>query len=157
MIMSGVEMARMHSRKHGKSGSKKPDEIKKPIWLQYDKLEAEKIVVKLAKEGYSPAMIGLLLRDQYGIPDIRIYEERIYDILKKNNLLPEIPEDLFSLLKRAVNLRKHLEKHKKDSTSKRGLELLESKIRRLVKYYRRVGRLPENWKYDPEKAKLLVR
>ncbi len=150
-------MARMHSRKHGKSGSKKPDEIKKPIWLQYDKLEAEKIVVKLAKEGYGPEMIGLILRDQYGIPDIRIYDERITSILKKNNLLPEIPSDLFSLLKRAVNLRKHLEKNKKDSTSKRGLELIESKIRRLVKYYRRVGKLPENWKYNPEKAKLLVR
>ena len=150
-------MARMHSRKHGKSGSKKPDEIKKPTWLQYDKIEAEKIVVKLAKENYTPEQIGLILRDQYGIPDIRIYDERITDILKKNNMLPEIPSDLFSLLKRAVALRKHLEKNKKDSTSKRGLELLESKIRRLVKYYRRTGRLPEKWKYDPEKAKLLVR
>ncbi len=150
-------MARMHSRKHGKSGSKKPDEIKKPTWLQYDKIEAEKIVVKLAKESYAPEAIGLILRDQYGIPDIRIYNECITDILKKNSMLPEIPSDLFSLLKRAVALRKHLEKNKKDSTSKRGLELLESKIRRLVKYYRRTGRLPGKWKYDPEKAKLLVR
>ncbi len=150
-------MARMHSRKHGKSGSKKPDELKKPIWLSYDKIEAEKIVVKLAKEGHSPAMIGLILRDQYGIPDIRIYKERIHDILKKNNLLPEIPEDLYSLLKRTVELRKHMNKNKKDSVSKHGLELLESKVRRLVKYYRRVGKLPKNWKYDPEKAKLLVR
>ena len=56
-----------------------------------------------------------------------------------------------------MNLRKHLEKNKKDYSSKRGLELTESKIRRLVKYYKKRKVLPEDWKYDPEKAKLLVR
>ena len=147
----------MHSRKHGKSGSKKPDELKKPIWLRYDKMETEKIVVKLSKEGHLPAKIGLILRDQYGIPDVRVYGERIYDILEKNDLLPKIPEDLFSLLKRVVKLRKHMNRNKKDSVSKHGLELLESKVRRLAKYYRKTNRLPKDWKYDPEKVELLIR
>jgi small subunit ribosomal protein S15 len=76
--------------------------------------------------------------------------------MKENKLYPKIPEDLFNLLRQAVNLRNHLEKSKKDYTSKRGLELLESKIRRLSKYYSRNKVLPLDWKYDPEKAKLLI-
>ncbi|HIQ50834.1 MAG TPA: 30S ribosomal protein S15, partial [Nautiliaceae bacterium] len=49
-----------------------------------------------------------------------------------------------------------LENHPKDLHSKRGLQLIESKIKRLVKYYKRKKVLPENWKYTPEIAKLLV-
>ena len=76
--------------------------------------------------------------------------------MKDIKLYPEYPEDLFNLLKQAVTLREHLMKNKKDYTSKRGLGLLESKIRRLGKYYVKKGVLPEQWKYDPEQAKLLV-
>jgi len=63
---------------------------------------------------------------------------------------------LLNLLKKAVKLREHLNKNKKDSTSKHGLELLESKIRRLSKYYVREKKLPADWKYDAERAKLIV-
>ncbi|MEM5833437.1 MAG: 30S ribosomal protein S15, partial [Candidatus Aenigmatarchaeota archaeon] len=57
---------------------------------------------------------------------------------------------------RAVRLREHLSIHKKDKSSQRGLILIESKIRRLEKYYKRVGKLPKDWKYDPETAKIIV-
>ena len=116
------------------------------------------MVIKYAKQGYSTARIGLILRDTHGIPSVRLLTGKsIEEIMRENNLYPEIPEDLLNLMRKAVRLRKHLEKHKKDSSSKHGLELLESKIRRLVKYYTRVGKLPSNWKYDPERARLLVR
>ena len=124
-------MARMYSRKRGKSGSKKPVEKSAP-WVKYKPQEIEEIVVKLAKKGYSTAQIGLILRDQYGIPSTRLKEGgaglKISQILKKHGLSPEIPEDLMNLLKKAVNLMYHLEKNRKDYTSKRGLELTESKI-----------------------------
>ena len=68
-----------------------------------------------------------------------------------------LEEDLYNLIKRAVNLHKHMDKNKKDSKSKHGLELLESKIRRLGKYYARTGKLPSDWKYSLDKAKLLVK
>jgi len=150
-------MARMHSRKKGKSGSKKPPIKFVPKWVRYKKDDVEKLVVKLAKERYSSALIGQILRDQYGIPDVKnITGKSITQIMKEHNLYPEIPEDLLNLLKKAVNLREHLEKHKKDKHSLRGLQNLESKIRRLSKYYRREGILPKDWKYDPEKAKLII-
>lgn len=148
-------MARMYARKKGKSGSKKP--LTKATWVEYSAEEVEQLVLKLAKEGYSSAMIGLILRDQYGIPSVRdVTGKKITKILAEHGLAPKIPEDLFNLLKRAVNLRKHLEVHRKDKHSRRGLELIESKIRRLAKYYIRKGKLPKDWKYDPEKAKIWV-
>jgi len=147
----------MYARKRGKHGSKKPPVKTPPKWLKYKKEDVEKLVVKLAKQHYSSAMIGLILRDQYGIPDVKaITGKTITQIMKEHDLYPSIPEDLLNLLRQAVNLRKHLQQHKKDKHSRRGLELLESKIRRLAKYYVRKGVLPEGWKYDPEKAELLI-
>lgn len=150
-------MARMYSRKKGKSGSKKPM-VKKASWIKYKPQEIEEIIVKLAKQGSSSAKIGLVLRDQYGIPSTRmITKERISNVMKKHDAYPEVPEDLFNLIKRAVDLRGHMEKNNKDYISKRGLELTESRIRRLAKYYKGKSLLPKDWKWNPEKAKLMVK
>lgn len=148
-------MAKMHSRKKGKAGSKKPATQAK--WVTYKDKEVERLVVKFRKEGKDASEIGMILRDQYGIPSVRSATEKtIMQILEENNMLLQIPEDLLSLLKKAVNLRDHMGKNKKDYTSKHGLELLESKIRRLIKYYVRNKKLPADFRYEPEKAKLLV-
>jgi len=151
-------MARMHSRKKGKSGSKHPPKMFPPTWLEYNKEEIEALVVKLGKKGVSPGLIGITLRDQHGIPNVELVTgKKVTDILEENGMKPKYPEDLLNLIKKAVKIRKHLEENKKDYHSKRGLELTESKIRRLVKYYRRTKKLPEDWRYDPEQAVLLVR
>lgn len=150
-------MARMHARRRGKSGSKKPLRKSPPTWVRYKPEEVEALVIKLAKQGKRMAEIGMELRDVYGIPSVKmITKKKILKILREAGLEPEIPEDLMNLIKRAVLVRKHLETHKKDLHSKRGLQLIESKINRLVKYYKRKGKLPADWKYEPEKAKLLV-
>lgn len=148
-------MARMHSRRRGRSGSSKPE---KPggEWLDFDKEEIEKLIVKLAKETHSSSKIGIILRDQYGIPDVSRYKLKITEVMEKNNLNKEIPEDLYNLLEKAVNMHDHVEENKKDGKNIHNLELVESKIRRLVKYYRKKGKLPEKWKYTIEKARLLV-
>lgn len=148
-------MARIYARKRGKSGSKKP--FAKAKWVEFGKEEVERLVVKLAHDKMPSAQIGLTLRDQYGIPSVRhVTEKKVSQILAENKIAPKIPEDLFSLLKRAVTLHEHMETNKKDFHSKHGLELLESKIRRLVKYYVREERLAAGWKYDAERAKLIV-
>lgn len=145
----------MHSRKKGRAGSKKPSATAK--WVEYKDKEVERLVLKLHKDGLNAADIGRNLRDQYGIPSVKnITKKTITQILEENNLLPKIPEDLFNMLKKAVSLRDHLAKNKKDYISKHGLELLESKIRRLVKYYVKKGRLAKGFKYEPERAKLLI-
>lgn len=150
-------MARMHSRKKGKSGSKKPSKQSKPTWLRYNEKEIEQIVVKLAKEDKTASQIGTILRDSYGVPNVKvILHKKIAQILKENKLLDEIPEDLIALVKKEILIAKHLELNKRDMAAKRGLQLTESKIHRLSKYYKNTGRLPKDWKYSREQAKLLI-
>jgi|TARA_Y100000310_G_C20268041_1_gene616670 small subunit ribosomal protein S15 len=146
-------MARLHSRKHGKSGSKKPIKKSLPVWSTYKPKEMELIIAKLAKEGKIASEIGIILRDTYGIPDARLLlKEKLSSAIKKANLAPEVPDDLTSLIRRSVAIRKHIESNKKDQTAKRGLILTESKIKRLTKHYKREGKLESDWKYDPERA-----
>lgn len=150
-------MARMYSGKKGRSGSHKPPVKIIPRWVKLKKEEIESLVERLAKQRLSSAQIGTVLRDQYGIPDIKTIAGRtVSQIMKEKGVYPEIPEDLMNLLRKAVNLRAHLEKNKADKHSLRGLENLESKIKRLGKYYSRKGVLPPDWEYSPEKAKLVV-
>ncbi|RMF54761.1 30S ribosomal protein S15 [Candidatus Woesearchaeota archaeon] len=150
-------MARMHSRKKGKSGSTKPDKKTKPAWMRYQPKEIELLVVKLAKEGKTASEIGITLRDVYGIPSVKaVTGKHVSDILKAKGLLKEIPDDLMALIRKNVMIKKHLETNFKDMPAKRGLQLTESKIKRLVKYYKKNGKLDPNWKYDPEKIKVIV-
>ena len=115
------------------------------------------LVVKLIKEDQSPAHIGLVLRDSYGIPNIReLLGKRLEQFAKEKTLLPALPQDLAALIKRAALIEKHLELNKQDVTSRRGLMLTRSKIHRLAKYHKRAGRIAENWAYSSESGKLLV-
>lgn len=148
-------MARMHSRKHGQHGSKKPIK-KRHSWLMYDKDEIKELILKLAREGRTNAQIGLILRDQYGIPDVRALDMKVSKITE-HEAKKDVPEDLYSLLVQAVNLHKHLQHNRNDKKAVHGMELVESKIRRLGKYYLKNKKLPSGWKYSIERAKLLVK
>lgn len=150
-------MARMYSRNKGKSGSSKPLVDKKLTWMSYNKKEVEMLVAKLAKEGKTSSQVGLFLRDTYGIPDVKkLTGETITKIMEKRNLAPKLPEDLLALMKKSVAVQKHFESNKKDMTSKRGIQLTDSKIRRLVKYYKRTKKLPEEFKYDPSNLRRYI-
>ena len=151
-------MARMHSRKKGKSGSKKPAVKVVPEWVEMSAQDTEVLVVKMHKEGMQAALIGQRLRDQYGVPSVEsLTGKSIKEILAEQGLAPAYPDDLLNLIKKAVNMRKHLKTHKGDSLNTTKLIHVESKIKRLAKYYRNVGVLPKKWKYEPEQAALLVR
>ncbi|MFH1420474.1 MAG: 30S ribosomal protein S15 [Candidatus Aenigmatarchaeota archaeon] len=149
-------MARMHSRKHGKSGSKKPMIKIKPEWVSYDKDELVRLIEKLAKEGKTDSQIGLILRDTYGVPDVRAFDLRISKVTSVA-IKKEVPDDLYFLLKKVVNLYKHLDYNKPDAKSIRARGLIESKIRRLVKYYKRTDKMPEDWTYNRKNAELIVK
>lgn len=53
-------------------------------------------------------------------------------------------------------MRKHLEKNKKDIDAKFRLNLKESRIHRLTRYYRKTGKVPANFKYKADKASAIV-
>jgi small subunit ribosomal protein S15 len=147
----------MHSGARGKSRSTKPSSPAKPSWLSQSNKETELLVVKYAKEGKSPSQIGIFLRDEYGIPSVKLITGKsVTQILKEKELLAEIPEDVMALITKIVLTKKHMDENKKDMTAIRGLKLAESKINRLVKYYKTTGRLRPDWSYDPERIKLYV-
>jgi small subunit ribosomal protein S15 len=152
-------MARMHARRKGKSGSTRPIWRKTPEWVPYTSEEIENLVIEKAKEGLGSAQIGLILRDSYAIPSAKkITGKSITKIMVENDLGPKMPEDFLNLVRRASNLRKHLDSgNKKDKHSRRGLQLIESKIRRLVKYYRKKGIFEPDFKYEPSSATLYLR
>jgi len=130
----------------------------KPDWVEYSNEEIEELILKLTKEGNSTSKIGIILRDQYGIPDVKVVTgSKITHILEKHGQKPDYPEDLMNLIKKAVNIRDHLKENPKDLHTKRGLQIIESQIRRLGRYYVREGVMPEGWRYDPNKAALLVK
>ena len=146
-------MARRYSKKHGKSGSKKPIKKTLPVWLRYKPKEVELLIAKLAKEEKNSSEIGIILRDTYGIPDVRtLCKKKISQILKEKKIAPEVPDDLTALIRKSVEIRKHMGTNSKDETAKRGLTLTESKIKLLTKYYKKTGKLASEWKFDPERA-----
>jgi small subunit ribosomal protein S15 len=150
-------VSRIHSGRKGRAGSHRPYPVTKPAWVTLERAEIVEEAVKLSKTGLSGAQVGLALRDSFGVPGVRaVTGTRMTPLLKSAGIDPDLPEDLQALLKRVVHLQRHLATHPKDRSNRRGLTLMESRIRRLARYYREHKRLPENWSYTSATAVLQV-
>ncbi|KAJ3126166.1 ribosomal 40S subunit protein S13 [Nowakowskiella sp. JEL0407] len=150
-------MGRMHAPGKGIASSALPYRRSPPSWLKTSPEEVVEQICKLAKKGLSPSLIGVILRDSHGIAQVRsVTSNKILRILKANNLAPEVPEDLYHLIKKAMSVRKHMERNRKDRDAKFRLILIESRIHRLVRYYKTAGVLPPNWKYESATASALI-
>ena len=149
-------MARMYSRDKGKSGSTKPVKTV-PSWAPFKGKEVEKLVIKYAKAGKKASEIGLMLRDSYGIHNVKaLTNKKITIILAENKLKKDLPEDLQNLIKKLVAAKAHFEKNRQDMAAKHGIELTSSKVLRLVKYYQKARKLPEGWKLDMNRLKMYL-
>lgn len=150
-------MSRIHSGHGGSSGSTPPVRDEEPDWVDLDPSEVEEEVVALADQGLTQAEIGQALRDRLGVPNVQEVTDRsVGEILAVHGEAEEIPEDLMKLMERAVRVDEHLQENPKDISNRRGMELVESKIRRLVDYYQDEGVLDDDWTYTLEQAKLLT-
>ncbi|MGC9443725.1 MAG: 30S ribosomal protein S15 [Candidatus Methanospirareceae archaeon] len=155
-------MARIYARRRGRSGSKRPFSMRlkqeAPDWVELSSEEVESKVVEFRNQGLSSSEIGIRLRDNYSVPSVPLVTgKRITSILKEQERASKLPEDIQNLMRKALRIRKHLDINKRDIHNKRALQLTESKIRRLAKYYRRAKVLPADWKYKPETAEVLMR
>ena len=150
----------MHPRRRGSSGSDKPVADEPPEWSDVDPDDIEARVVELAEQGHEPSQIGLKLRDEgvkgVPVPDVKVATgKKVTAILEENDAAPEIPEDLRNLMERAVGLRRHVNENQQDMQNKRALQNTESKIRRLVDYYRG-DELDEDFTYTYDVAVKLL-
>lgn len=142
-------MVRMYGNGHGKSASALPFRRTRPAWLQTTSRRIVDMVCQLSRKGKLPSDIGMELRDSMGIAQVKnVTGRKILRILKHNGLAPEIPEDLHFLVERATKMRTHLMRETKDRDTKYRLILVESRIHRLARYYKRVKQLPPTWKYE---------
>ena len=138
----------MPKQEKGKSHSIRPVSRRPPSWCKYQPEEVESFIIKLAKEGHSMSSIGTILRDQYAIPLVKpIVGKSISDVLQGAGLAPSLPEDLSNLMKKAQSLAVHMDKNKKDLHNKRSMQIIEARIYKLSRYYKREGVLAQNWKY----------
>ena len=148
-------VGRLHSHNYGKSHSVRPLNPKVPSWIKQDPKEIEELIVKYGKEDLAASQIGIKLRDQHSIPLVKpIIKKTITRVLEENDLKPELPEDLNNIVVKAVGLQKHLKINKKDNRNRRSLELIEANVHRLSVYYKKIGRIPQNWKYKALVAQL---
>ncbi|XP_047003828.1 40S ribosomal protein S13 [Schistocerca americana] len=150
-------MGRMHAPGKGISQSALPYRRSVPNWLKLKDEDVREQISKLARKGLTPSQIGVILRDSHGVAQVRfVSQNKILRIMKAMSLAPDLPEDLYYLIKKAVAIRKHLERNRKDKDSKFRLILVESRIHRLARYYKKKTILPPNWKYESSTASALV-
>jgi len=150
-------MGRMHTPGKGMSGSALPYKRSAPSWLKITPTEVTEMIVKMAKKGMTPSQIGVALRDSHGIAQVSsATNSKVLRILRGQGLAPSLPEDLYCLIKKAVSVRKHLERNRKDMDSKFRLILIESRIHRLARYYKLAKKLEPSFKYDSATASTLL-
>ncbi|XP_052120624.1 40S ribosomal protein S13 [Frankliniella occidentalis] len=150
-------MGRMHAPGKGISQSALPYRRTVPTWLKLTPDDVKDQIQKLAKKGLTPSQIGVILRDSHGVAQVRfVTGSKILRIMKAMGTAPDLREDLYYLIKKAVAIRKHLERNRQDKDSKFRLILVESRIHRLARYYKKKGVLPPNWKYESTTASALV-
>ncbi len=113
---SSCQMGRMHSKGKGISKSARPYKRTPASWVKTSAVEVMDQICKLAKKGLRPSQIGVMLRDAHGIAQSStVTGKKVLRVLKAKGLAPEIPEDLYMLIKKAVAIRKHLERNRKVS------------------------------------------
>ena len=135
----------------GRSRSTRPISKRPPNWVVYQPDEVKALIINLAREGKPQSEIGNILRDEHGIPLTKpIVGYGIHKVLEEAGLAPRIPEDLYNLMVKATKLKRHLDRNKKDFHNKRSLQLTESKIYALTRYYIRKGALPQGWRHRDE-------
>jgi len=147
-------LTRIHGNSRGKSQSMKPSTMKSD-WVKLTSEQIGKLVVEMNKEGLNASQIGIKLRDEHAISSIKsVTGKNMKEFMEENGINQEIPEDLEALVKRALSLQNHLKSNKGDRKNVRSLELLEAKVHRLSKYYKKKNIIPKNWKYKSVIAQL---
>ncbi|MBT4135408.1 30S ribosomal protein S15 [archaeon] len=109
--------------------------LEKPVWLKYTEKEVKEIIIKLAKKGLTAEKIGLNLRDQYGIPNVKLYNIKIKKVLEEENLFVEpTNKNLKEKLDKIIN---HFKKNKQDKKTGRALIITKAKLKKRDDYMKK--------------------
>tara|TARA_Y100000310_G_C20614650_1_gene779979 strand:- start:1163 stop:1537 length:375 start_codon:yes stop_codon:yes gene_type:complete len=118
-----------------KAKNTKKQKIEKPVWLKYTKEEVEAIILKLADKGLTAEKIGLVLKDQYGIPKVKIYNLKIKEVLDKKAKFEE-PTNI-NLKAKLEKVIEHYKKNKQDKKAERSLVITKAKLKKRQDYLKK--------------------
>lgn len=125
------------------------------VQKQLNPEEVKQIILDLWKKGYTKSDIGRILKEKYGIYDVRsVLGKKLSKVLEELGVKEDIPEDLLSLFRKAFRIMKHLEQNKHDSYARKALQRVESRIKILIRYYIRKKKLPPNFRYSEEVVRI---
>lgn len=91
----------------------------KPGWIKLKPAEVEKLIIELAQKGETPEKIGLILRDQHGIPKVKLMGKKISRILRENKISYRTQKERVN--DKIKNLEQHIARKKHDVSAKRSL------------------------------------
>ncbi len=101
----------------------------KSEWVKLKQDDVEKIVLDLAKKGIPPEKIGLILRDQHGIPKARLLGKKIGQILRENNIA--VNSEQKNVENQIERLKIHFAKHKHDYIAQRTIVKRASSVKKM--------------------------
>jgi len=115
---------------------KKSRTAEKPLWLKYTEEEVKQIILKLSNKGMTAEKIGLVLRDQYGIPKVKLFNIKIGKVLKENNKFEEPTNK--NLKSKLSKILAHDKKFKNDRVCQRSIILTKAKLKKREEYRERI-------------------
>ncbi len=107
-------------------------ELKKPTWVKMKEPELKKTILELS-EKYAPSQIGIILRDQYGIPTTKIFGKKLKEYMQELGI--ERNEDLENAEKKVTGLKEHLKNNITDRSAKHKLQHAQSRLNIIKKYF----------------------
>ncbi|MEN9625987.1 MAG: hypothetical protein RL557_315 [archaeon] len=107
--------------------------LEKPVWLKYSEDEVRSIILKLADKGLTAEKIGLVLKDQYGIPKVKLYNFKIKDVLKDRFQEPTI----LNLQKKVEKITAHNQRYRNDKKAGRAMIITKAKLKKRSEYQER--------------------
>lgn len=108
--------------------------MEKPLWLKHTPQQVKEIIIKLAAQNVPEEKIGLVLRDTYGIPKVKLLGLKIGRTINQETG-KKVNSTLFNMEKKVAHLKKHFEKNKQDKHSRQSLIKKASKLSKLKKHY----------------------
>lgn len=108
------------------------EQMQKPVWIKMTEPELKKVILELS-EKYAPSQIGIILRDQYGIPTTKIFGKKLKAYLKELGI--ERNEDLENAEKKVDRMKEHLKNNITDRRAKHRLQKAQSRLNITKKYY----------------------
>lgn len=107
-------------------------EMKKPTWIKMEEPELKKTILELS-EKYAPSQIGIILRDQYGIPTTKVFGKKLKAYLEELGI--ERNEDLENAENKVTALKEHLKNNVTDRSAKHKLQHAQSRLNITKKYF----------------------